>query len=103
MRLAFALLLLLAACADPRPEGMRPVAAGESRADGVVTMAAAGTIWNPVDPDWRHAEAAAADRCRDWGYEGAQPYAGWQETCRAWDRYGRCVMNRVTRFYSCGG
>ncbi len=101
MRLALALLLVLAACAAPRPEGVRPVAAGESRADGIVTMSSAGTIWNPVDADWRVAQAAADRRCRTWGYAGAESYAGWQETCRAWDRHGRCIKTRVTRFYSC--
>lgn len=101
MRLALALLLALAACAAPRPEGVRPVAAGESRADGIVTMSSAGTIWNPVAADWRAAQAAANDRCRSWGYAGAQSHAGSQETCRAWDRYGRCVKSRVTRFYPC--
>ena len=101
MRLALALTLVLAACAGARHEPVQPVAAGESRADGIVTMAAAGTIWNPVDPDWRRAQAAADSRCRTWGHEGAESYAGWQETCRAWDRYGRCVKDRVTRFYPC--
>ena len=95
-------LLLLAAC-SPRMEGVRPVAAGESRAEGVVTMASTGTIWNPVDPDWREAQAAADRRCRAWGYDGADSYAGWQEACRAYDLHGRCVRSRMTRFYPCAG
>lgn len=103
MRVAPLLLLpLFAACAAP-PEGVRPVAAGDSRADGIVTMASSGTIWNPVDPDWRVAQAAAERKCRRWGYDGAESYAGWQESCRAYDRHGRCVRTRVTRFYPCSG
>lgn len=102
MRLAPLLLVVLAAC-TVRPEGVRPVAAGESRADGIVTMSSSGTIWNPVDPDWRVAQDAADKRCHAWGYSGAAPYAGWQDTCRQYDLYGRCVRNRVTRFYSCAG
>lgn len=101
MRLALLLCLAVAACAT-RPEGVRPVAAGESRADGIVTMASSGTIWNPVDPDWREAQAAADRRCRSWGYPGADSYSGWQDTCREYDLWGRCTKNRVTRFYSCG-
>lgn len=101
MRLVLPLLLTLAACAPAPPEGVRPVAAGESRADGIVTMASSGTIWNPVDPDWRTAQAAADRRCRAWGHEGAESYAGWQETCRVYDFHGRCVHVRVTRFYPC--
>jgi hypothetical protein len=96
------LLLLLAACARA-PEGVRPAAAGDSKVDGIVTMAASGTLWNPVGPDWAPAEAAAERKCRGWGYAGAGSYAGWQETCRVYDFHGRCVQNRVTRFYPCSG
>ncbi len=100
MRAALLFLLALAAC-TARPEGVRPVAAGDSRADGIVTMASSGTLWNPVDPDWRVAQEAADHRCRAWGYEGAASYAGWQDACREYDLAGRCVRNRVTRFYPC--
>ena len=101
MRLVLPLLLVLAACAAPRTEGPRPVAAGESRADGIVTMASSGTIWNPVGADWRLAQAAADRRCRAWGYAAAESYAGSQEACREYDLHGRCVRTRVTRFYPC--
>ena len=101
--LLFACLgLMLAACAA-QPPGVKPVPAGESRRDGIVTMSSSGTIYNPVSADWRVAQDTADRRCRGWGYEGADSYAGSQDTCRAWDRYGRCFANRVTRFYSCSG
>ena len=103
MRSALLLFLLAVAACSARPEGVRPVAAGESRADGIVTMASSGTIWNPVDADWRVAQAAADKRCRAWGYEGAESYAGWQDACRQYDLSGRCVRNKVTRFYPCAG
>ena len=54
MRPALLLLLGLAACAGT-PPGVRPVPAGGSRADGIVTMASTSTIYNPVTPDWRSA------------------------------------------------
>ena len=101
MRLVLVLLLLVAC--SPRAEGVRPVAAGEDRREGIVTMASTGTIWNPVDADWRVAQAAADRRCRAWGYDGAESYAGWQDACRVYDLHGRCVRNRVTRFYPCSG
>ena len=96
------LLALLSACA-PAPDGVRPVPAGDSAADGIVTMASNGTLWNPVAPDWRPAQAAAQRKCRGWGYAGADSYAGWQESCRVYDFHGRCVQTRVTRFYPCSG
>jgi hypothetical protein len=102
MRLVVLIFLALGAC-SARPEGVRPAAAGDSRADGIVTMASSGTIWNPVDADWRVAQSAADRRCRAWGYARADSYAGWQESCREYDLHGRCVRNRVTRFYPCAG
>ena len=74
-----------------------------SRADGIVTMESAGTLWNPVTADWREAQAWADRRCRGWGYAGAASYAGWQEACRQYDFHGRCVRTLVTRFYPCAG
>ena len=70
---------------------------------GVVAMASDGTIWNPVGPDWRVAQAAAERRCRARGYDGAESFAGWREACRGYDLHGRCVKTRVTRYYSCTG
>lgn len=103
MRLVLGLCLLCLAACSAAPRHVQPVAAGDSRGDGIVTMAANGTIWNPVDPDWRLAEAAADRKCRSWGYEGTASYAGWQEACGAYDLHGRCVRTRVTRFYPCSG
>ena len=68
------ILILLAACAGP-PRGPKPVETEGSRRDGIVTMASTGTIWNPVGPDWRLAQAAADRRCRAWGYHGAGAFA----------------------------
>ena len=96
-----ACLMLLGACASATP-GVKPVAAGDSRRDGIVTMTSTGTIYNPVLPDWRPAQAAAARKCRAWGHGENSTFAGWQEACRGYDLYGRCVSTTVTRFYSCG-
>ncbi len=101
MRAALLLCLgLLAACAGT-PPGVKPVPGGVSRADGIVTMVSTGTIFNPVSPDWRPAQAAASRQCKSWGFERAEAFAGWQESCRAYDLYGRCTGTRVTRFYPC--
>ena len=96
-------LPLLAACATSHPAGVKPVPAGDSRADGIVTMSSTGTLYNPVSADWREAEATADRKCRAWGYSGAGSYAGWQEACRIYDFHGRCASTKVTRFYPCSG
>ena len=101
MRYLLLLLLgLLTACGSS-PPGVRPTAAGGSRADGIVTMASTGTIYNPVSPDWRVGETKAARQCRGWGYRGANSFSGWQEACRVYDLHGRCTATTVTRFYTC--
>ena len=101
MRPVFLLRRLgLAACAGT-PPGVRPVAAGGSRADGIVTMASTSTIYNPVVPDWRVGAAKAARQCRSWGQSGASRFSGWQEACRVYDLHGRCTGTTTTRFYSC--
>jgi hypothetical protein len=104
MRFALVIALsLLSACAS-QPDGVRPDYAGGSRADGIVTMASTGTLYNPVSPDWREAADTASRRCRSWGYrDGPATFAGWQEACRIYDRHGRCFRTVVTRFYSCSG
>jgi hypothetical protein len=91
---------LLAACSST-PPGVRPVKAGVSRADGIVTMESTGTIYNPVSADWQVAQSKATRQCRSWGYDGDSNFSGWQEACRAYDIYGRCTGTKVTRFYSC--
>jgi YecR-like lipoprotein len=95
-------IALVAGCAGPLP-GVKPVHAGGSRADGIVTMVSTGTIYNPVKPDWRPAQAEASRRCRNWGYDGAGSFSGWQEACRVYDIHGRCAATSVTRFYPCTG
>jgi hypothetical protein len=102
MRCALLLCLVLAACGS-RPAGVKPAYSGGSRHEGIVTMASTGTIYNPVGPDWRLAQAAADRRCRSWGYAGAGSFAGWQEACEVYDFHGRCARTTVTRFYPCSG
>ena len=96
------LILLLASCAGT-PPGVRPVTSGLSRADGIVAMTSRGTIFNPVSADWRPAQTEADRRCKGWGYSGAGSFSGWQESCRAYDLYGRCTGTAITRFYPCTG
>ena len=92
--------LLLAACASTRPAS-EPIAAGESRKDGIVTMASNGTLYNPVAADWRPAQAAADRRCRRWGHDGSTRSPAGRRPAGYYDIHGRCAKTTVTRFYSC--
>lgn len=73
-----------------------------SRADGIVAMTSVTGLHQPNRPDWSRADATALRRCKGWGHDD-QRLAGWRETCRGWDRWGRCTSTRVTRFYDCEG
>ena len=94
---------LLAACGAAPGPMVTPRPSEGSRADGIATMSSTTSIYNAVGPDWRAGQAGAAKRCRSWGYDGAQSFAGWQEACRHYDFHGRCVFTEVTRFYACAG
>jgi len=101
MRYVLSLSLALLAACGSTPPGVRPIPAGGSRADGIVTMASTGTIYNPVSSDWSGAQAKASRQCRGWGYRDADSFSGWQQACRVYDLHGRCTGTTVTRFYSC--
>jgi hypothetical protein len=98
-----ALFLALAACAGGPEPMAAPQLAGGNRADGVVGMSSTVSIFSAARPDWSEAETGAARRCRAWGHDGARAFSGWREACRLYDRHGRCVVSRVTRFYTCEG
>ena len=93
---ALLLCLLLAACAGhSEPPG------GSKRADGAVAVSSTDTIYDPVGPDWPAAEAGAAGRCRARGEGAVASFVGWREACRYYDRHGRCLVTKVTRYYAC--
>jgi hypothetical protein len=94
-------LVCLGACAAP-PTVVQPTERGSSRADGIVAMTSISSPYQPVQPDWSDAATTADRRCRSWGQDRPQ-LAGWREACRVWDRWGRCTLSRVTRFYDCQG
>lgn len=99
--LAAICLVGLAACAgDPVVQPSQHDAT--SRADGIVAMTSVTGLYQPNGPDWRQADDAALRRCKGWGHDD-QRLAGWRETCRGWDRWGRCTSTRVTRYYDCEG
>jgi hypothetical protein len=94
---AFALLALYA-CATP--EVMQ--ATGGSRADGTVDLSYEyGMLQKPV-VDMAAAEIAATDRCKAWGYTGAEPFGGQLSRCEASDQYP-CTLTLVTVKYQCTG
>ncbi|MBM4197876.1 MAG: hypothetical protein FJ197_12460 [Gammaproteobacteria bacterium] len=91
-------MFALAGCATVKV----PVPTGGSRADGTVQLSyEVGGFEKPV-VDWNQALGTAEDRCRAWGYHGAQPFGGTTSQCQATNQYG-CVQWLVTASYQCTG
>jgi hypothetical protein len=73
-----------------------------SKSDGVVKLAYEyGGFEKPVIPEGQ-AQQAASERCRVWGYSGAEPFGGVLRQCTASNQYG-CVRYRVLTEFQCTG
>lgn len=91
--------LLVSACAVNKV----PIPTGGSRADGIIELSyEVGMFEKPV-VDWVSANRSAAERCRAWGYERADPFGGQKSQCQARNSYGNCVLANITINYQCIG
>ncbi|WP_405048344.1 YecR family lipoprotein [[Roseibacterium] beibuensis] len=92
--LAFA---ALAGCATPKAWS----AIGGSRADATVTLAYEyGLFEQPQISD--SGDAVALQRCRAWGYSGAEAFGAPMSRCVAMTNSG-CQQTQVTKTYQCLG
>lgn len=77
-------------------------ATGGSRSDGVVRLSYEyGMLEVPVLDD-AAGDKLAADRCRTWGYTGAEPFGGQTQQCNSYSS-GSCDSYLVTKEYQCTG
>lgn len=90
--------LLLAGCATP----VDWAATGGSRSDGVIQVSYDYyDLQMPVADD-AQAQGIAFQRCRAWGYTGAEPFGGEIRQCAEHDSVG-CSRWMVTREFQCTG
>ncbi|MCV3771416.1 YecR-like lipofamily protein [Enterobacter sp. RD4-1-1] len=76
---------------------------GGSKADGTVRMGyTVGQFEKPV-VDLNQAASLAAQKCKTWGYEGAEPFGGQTSQCGQMDGFGSCIMSNVSVEYQCTG
>ena len=74
-----------------------------SRSDGTVEMSYQyGQYQNP-QVNWQKAKIKAVERCKAWGYSGAEAFGGAMEDCQSTDMYGSCTRATVTKEYQCVG
>jgi len=76
---------------------------GGSKADGTVRMGyTVGQFEKPV-VDLGQAATLAAQKCKTWGYEGAEAFGGQTSQCGQTDGWGACILSNVSVEYQCTG
>jgi len=80
-----------------------PDATGGSKSDGTVDMSYEYGMFEKPQVQWDKALITARQRCQAWGYRDAEPFGRATEKCEAYNGYGNCVRQLVTRKYQCTG
>ncbi|EHT8816943.1 hypothetical protein KYT24_004393 [Salmonella enterica] len=93
---AAAIATLLAGCAVQK----QMVATGGSKADGTVTMSYEYGLFEAPKVDSSQAIAAAAQRCKAWGYTTAEPFGGVTKVC-SMQSGGDCMQYTVNQVFQC--
>jgi len=97
LAIAAAVMLTVAGCASAKMWQ----ATGGSRADGVVRLSYQyGLFEQPTLAD--SGQAMAAERCKVWGYSGAEAFGGVTEQCNNFGSSG-CTSWLVTKEFQCTG
>lgn len=94
--MALLVALCLTACASA-PTDFEPV--GGSRSHGVVYLSYEHGVLSGSEPDYAAGQATARERCKAWGYSGAERFSTSRQRCRD----GLCWVYVVTIPYQCTG
>lgn len=73
-----------------------------SKADGTVVMSYDYGMFEKPQIDSSEAIAAASQRCKAWGYTGAEPFGGVTQQCTAPSSSG-CMQFHVNQEFQCTG
>lgn len=76
-------------------------ATGGSRADAIIELSYDYGLFEKPVVNWAQGKQTATERCRAWGYEGADAFGGETSTCQSYDGSGNCVAWHVTVKYQC--
>jgi hypothetical protein len=100
----FLLSLGILGCGVPLKATPQPI--GGSKADGTVTLLYSWSdywVKHEVQVDWIAAQSAAEQRCRAWGYNGAERFGGGVLRQSGPCGFGQCDHNEVEVQYQCTG
>lgn len=95
---ATAIVLALQGCAVQKTM----VATGGSRSDGTVKLSYEFGMFEKPQVDMQQGIAAALQRCKSWGYSGAEPFGGQTKVCNSYGG-GGCNTWLVTVEFQCTG
>lgn len=91
--------LVLSGC-ETRKE-LEPI--GGSKADGTVRLGYQFDRFEKPIVDWTQGQEIAAERCRKWGYSGAEEFSGALTHCDQRNGFGNCLSGTVVKNYQCTG
>jgi len=91
-------VVILSGCATQKQ--MAPI--GGSKADGTVRMGYNFGIFEKPVVDLNSAKNLAEQKCKKWGYTGAEAFGGQISSCAQAGDYG-CNMTNVSIEYQCTG
>lgn len=92
------LLVLLSGCTQKVP--ISPI--GGSKADGTIKLGYSYKMFEEPVVDLVAAKKLAVQKCKIWGYEGAEAFGGQTMTCSMPNMYG-CEIKSVSIEYQCTG
>lgn len=92
------LTLILYGCAAQKT--LQPI--DGSKSDGTVSLGFEYGGFEQANWDWGQGQLTAINRCKSWGYSGAERFNNGMQTCIARNQYG-CLRYRVTVQYQCTG
>lgn len=97
--LVFGLAMMLSGCAVTKDWS----ATGGSRADGVVRLSYELGELETVQLNESQAVRLAAQRCKTWGYSGAEAFGGTTRQCNKLGGFSGCAQWMVTKEFQCTG
>ena len=96
---ATAAALLLSGCATTKDWA----ATGGSRSDGVVRLSYEVGEFQKAELNEQQAVNLATQRCKTWGYSGAEAFGGVTRQCNMGGGFGGCGQWMVTKEFQCTG
>ena len=74
-----------------------------SKSDASITMAYEYSMYDKPVVQWDDGLQKASERCKVWGYDGAEWFGGGEKKCLAYNGYGNCIKWQARHVAQCTG